>query len=145
VQHESGARIREAALIRESQLLGTRMDDVTGKMMGRIFLPSVSTKGGRTREISVSLATYKNLCEILQLKGECKIDHDQYRRSLKKAAEVTAQRYTGSHGLRFNFAQRRLAECRASGMGEVAALHRVAVEMGHSRPGITLSYTGRIK
>jgi integrase len=145
VQHEGGARIREAALIRAGQLLGTGVDGVTARPLGRIFLPSVACKGGRTRVITVSPATYADLSEIISHEREHRIDHDQYRRALKKAAECTGQKYTGSHGLRHNFAQRRLEECRRSGMGEVEAMLRVAAEMGHSRPGITLTYVKRAK
>jgi integrase len=143
VQNEGGARIREAGLIRAGQLRGTGADGITGRAVGRIFLPSVAAKGGRTRIIHVSLSTYSDLSDIIAREGELRIDHDSYRRILEKAARATSQRYTGSHGLRYCFAQRRLAECLAGGMGRVAAMLRVAQEMGHSRPGITLTYISR--
>jgi integrase len=141
IQYEGGARIRGAALIRNAQLRGMRIDDIAGKEVGVIFLPSVSTKGGREREIFVSRNVYTDLCNLIAANnGELKIDHDRYRHELKKAAVATNQRYTGSHGLRHSFAQRRLQECLARGMGEVAAKLRVAHEMGHSRPAITELY-----
>ncbi|MCX5814489.1 MAG: hypothetical protein NT178_18395 [Proteobacteria bacterium] len=141
IQYEAGARIREAALIKCYQLYGTCIDDVTGREVGRIFLPSISTKGGREREVYVSLQTYTDLSRILDSNnGVLKIDHDHYRYKLKKAAEATNQRYTGSHGLRHSFAQRRLQECYHKGMGEITAKLRVAHEMGHSRPAITGLY-----
>ena len=143
VQNEGGARIREAGLIRAGQLRGTGVDDITRRAIGRIFLPSVAAKGGRTRMINVSLSTYSDLSGIIAREGELRIDHDGYRRILAKGAQATSQRYTGSHGLRYSFAQRRLAECLASGMGQVAAMLRVAQEMGHCRPGITLTYVSR--
>lgn len=143
VQNEGGARIREAGLIRAEQLVGTGVDDVTGRAIGKIFLPSVAAKGGRTRVINVATQTHADLSEIITREGELRIDDDSYRRILAKAAQATSQRYTGSHGLRYCFAQRRLKECLASGMGEVAAMLRVAQEMGHSRPGITLTYVSR--
>ena len=143
VQNEGGARIREAGLIRAGQLRGTGADGITGRAIGKIFLPSVAAKGGKTRMIHVSLSTYSDLSEIITREGELRIDHDLYRRILEKAAQTTSQRYTGSHGLRYCFAQRRLKECLASGMGEVAAMLRVAQEMGHCRPGITLTYVSR--
>jgi integrase len=143
VQNEGGARIRETGLIRAGQLLGTGVDDITRRPIGKIFLPSVATKGGRTRTINVTIPTYSDLSGIIAREGELRIDHDGYRRILAKAARATSQRYTGSHGLRYCFAQRRLAECLASGMGQVAAMLRVAQEMGHCRPGITLTYVSR--
>ncbi|MGA2106175.1 MAG: hypothetical protein ABSH25_00875 [Syntrophorhabdales bacterium] len=145
LQHEGGCRIRESALIKGDQLRGTGTDDVTGRQIGKVFLPSVACKGGRERVINVSLTTYEDLCGIIRLNGELRIDHDRYRYALQKAAEKTGQEYNGSHGLRYNFAQRRLQECRKAGMGETAAMLRVAVEMGHSRPGITAGYTGKTR
>lgn len=141
VQYEGGARIREAALVRGFQLRGMRIDNITEREVGTIFLPSVSTKGGREREIFVSRNVYIHLCRLIEVNScELKIDHDKYRHELKKAAAATSQRYTGSHGLRHSFAQRRLEECLAHGMGEVVAKLKVAHEMGHSRPSITESY-----
>ena len=35
------------------------------------------------------------------------MNNDEYRKSLKKAAIKTEQQYTGSHGLRWNYAQER--------------------------------------
>jgi integrase len=145
VQNEGGARIREAGLIGAAQLLGTGVDDVTGRPMGRILIPSVAAKGGRMRVIDVEVPTYSDVSDIIGREGELRIDHDQYRRALAKAAEATCQKYTGSHGLRYCFAQRRLQECLAAGMGEVAAMLRVARDMGHSRPGITLTYVSRAR
>jgi integrase len=145
LQHEGGARIREAALVGPDQLLGTGVDEVTGRQIGRVFLTSVACKGGREREIKVSLRTYEDLSEVIRLNGELRIDHDRYRYALKKAAEQSGQKYNGSHGLRYCFAQRRLRECRKAGMGEIEAMLRVAVEMGHSRPGITAGYTGKTR
>ncbi len=145
LQHEGGCRIREAALVGPDQLLGTGVDEVTWRQIGRVFLTSVGCKGGREREIKVSLTTYEGLCEIIGANGELRSDHDRYRYALQKAAEKTGQKYNGSHGLRYNFAQRRLQECRKAGMGETAAMLRVAVEMGHSRPGITAGYTGKTR
>jgi integrase len=64
---------------------------------------------------------------------------------LKKAAVATNQRYSGSHGLRHSFAQRRFRECLDNGIGEVAAKLRVAQEMGHSRSSITERYLQKTK
>lgn len=146
IQYEGGARIREAAMLKSIQLRGPRMDDITRKEVGIIFLTSTGTKGGREREISVSAQTYTGLrCLIDAHNGILTIDHERYRRALKKAAVTTSQRYSGSHGLRHSFAQRRFQECLNNGIGEVAAKLRVAHEMGHSRSSITERYLQKTK
>lgn len=143
VQNEGGARIREAALIKDKQLLDTFYDRISQTTMGSIQLDGTATKGGRARVIRVSEATYLNLSNIIANEGKFRVDQDAYRRQLRRAAEASGQDYNGSHGLRYNFAQRRYRQYLASGLGEIEAKLRIAGEMGHSRPGITEWYLGK--
>lgn len=143
IQCEGGARIREAALIRASQLLGISYDPTAGANVGTIQLTSTATKGGRERQIHVSVATYERLSRVITECGEYRFDHDAYRRELRRSAEESRQEYHGSHGLRYNFAQRRYKEYLNKGLGETQAKLKVAEEMGHSRPSITEWYLGK--
>jgi integrase len=141
LQYEGGARIREAGLIARGQLLGIRQDKVTCRDVGVVFLNSTGTKGGRAREMQISLESYLELSRIITEAGCYRIDdHDAYRRALRKASLGTHQSYNGSHGLRYCFAQRRYLECRAQGMGEIEAKLQVSLDMGHGRPNITEWY-----
>jgi len=65
---------------------------------------------------------------------------DVYRQALKDAAQASGQQYNGSHGLRWNYAQSRMAEERAKGTYERDALSMVSRELGHFREDITLHY-----
>ena len=83
---------------------------------------------------------YSRLCEIINKQGEFRIDYHQYLRQLKQAAYESEQTYTGTHGLRWNYAQRTFTEIQESGTGYEQALKTVSERLGHSRPEITLHY-----
>ena len=131
------------ALIHRMQLLGISYDAPTRANVGVVQLTRTGTKGGRERRIHVTVTTYQDLADIISAGGEFRVDHDAYRRELRRAAEESKQDYHGSHGLRYNFAQLRYAEYRQMGLGEIEAKLKVAEEMGHGRPGITEWYLGK--
>lgn len=140
LQLESGARVREVAQIKESQLHGLRKDEITGRDVGIV---TVKAKGGKEVALKVSRATYNVLAGRISAGGGIfKISYFEYRRSLLRAAAATGQRYQGTHGLRWNFAQNRMSEALRSGGGRVyeEALLLVAREMGHERADITQHY-----
>ncbi len=140
IQNEGGARITETGVIRGGQLVGTRHDKIAGTDVGIIHLPSTVTKGGRVRDIRVSVPTFNKLSGVIAVRGEFRIDHQAYRKVLQNAARASGQTYNGSHGLRYNFAQRRYLEYLRHEYGEIRAKLKVAQEMGHSRPIITEWY-----
>jgi len=139
IQAEGGARFKEARQIKEGQLKGILLDkDVTGQLRGQI---EVIGKGGKERTIQVSPATYA------QLKGAVAVgggtfrleNYRSYCDSLKNAAKETGQDYTGSHGLRWSWAQDRMEQCQQK-MSYEEALGVVSREMGHERSDITEHY-----
>jgi len=130
IQYEGGARVREAALIWANQLLGN----------GKIHIDSVGAKGGKARDIQVSAETYRHLQNHISQHGTFKINYNQYRHDLRQAAEKTDQAYQGSHGLRWNYAQERMAEVQKAGETYEQGLTRVSGEMGHIRADITEHY-----
>lgn len=139
LQYEGGARIREVALIKEIQLLGETEDILTGAVRGRVHL--IHCKGGLQRDILVSLPTYATLVQTVERnQGLFRINPEVYRRSIVRAAHASYQDYTGTHGLRWNFAQKRFLSCRDHGLSQDQALKRVSAEMGHRRGSITLHY-----
>jgi hypothetical protein len=138
LQYEGGARIREVALIKETQLLGEAEDHLTGGMRGKIHL--IHCKGGLERDILVSIPTYAVLQRIMELMGLFRVNAEVYRRTIIQAAHDTCQDYHGTHGLRWNFAQSRFLSCRDHGMTREQALKTVSEEMGHRRSSITLRY-----
>ncbi|MGD0230076.1 MAG: site-specific integrase [Syntrophorhabdales bacterium] len=138
LQYEGGARVREVSLIKEVQLLGEEEDGLTGAIMGKIHL--IHCKGGLERDILVSLPTYGTLARAIRAGDPFKINAEVYRRAVVRAARESCQDYHGTHGLRWNFAQRRFISCRDHGLSEEQALKKVSREMGHRRARITLRY-----
>lgn len=127
MQYESGSRVNEIALIRPEQL----RDD---------FRLEVQGKGGKILQPRLNESIYRALENHLAKNGEFRIDKEAYREDLRNAAELTGQGYNGSHGLRWNYAQRRIAELRQEGVGYYESLGIVSKEMGHERPDITEHY-----
>jgi hypothetical protein len=138
MQHEGGARIREVSLVKEAQLLGEAEDGLTGSIMGKVHL--VHCKGGLERDMLVSLPTYETLVRAIRNTDPFRINAEVYRRAVVRAARESYQDYHGTHGLRWNFAQRRFLSCRDHGLSEEQALKKVSAEMGHRRASITLRY-----
>ncbi|WP_419783313.1 tyrosine-type recombinase/integrase [Maridesulfovibrio sp.] len=126
IQLHTGCRVREAALIESSQVSNGQF--------------SYQGKGG--------LVVTKNIPQVLESKlrvyfnreGQFKIDPEKYRRSLKTASVATGQKYQGSHGLRWSYAQGRMVELRMNNVSYYDSLRIVSYELGHKRPDITEHY-----
>lgn len=139
IQYEGGARIEGVALIKKEQLLGTMCDTITNIQKGIIF---TKEKGGKEGEILVSLETYNEL-QIYLLKNEkFKIKRQSYYSDIKKAAFLSNEPAEASHGLRWNFAQRRMFEYAKAGYSYQDSLQQVSYEMKHNRASITQHYLG---
>jgi len=140
IQLEGGAKIYEASLIHGDQLDGLTVDEFTGKDVGLIRLDPGDTKGGKGRTISVASGTYLKLCGYIEKHQEFSVNPNHYRKDLKNTAKITGQKYTGSHGLRWNFAQERFLELQKSSFTFEQCLQQTSWEMGHERADITLHY-----
>ena len=122
----------------ENPMKGIDRNPFTNKEIGKI---EVQGKGGYIRHANVSADTYKELEDYVKEKGEFKIDKNAYRADLKSAAAKSGQEYTGSHGLRWNFAQERFNELQKKGnLTYEQALKQVFEEMGHHRADIKEYY-----
>jgi len=140
-QYEGGARINEVWKIETNDLKGMKLDPYTKEFKGYI---EVEGKGGKEREVAVSIETYKQIESILMEKENMHFDKDDYREALKEAALLSEQDYTGSHGLRWNFAEERMEELRENTeMTYEERLQEVSWEMGHERADITEHYLHR--
>jgi hypothetical protein len=64
------------------------------------------------------------------------IDKDEYRKALIDASNGTGQNYTGTHGLRYNFANERVREFQSKSLSQNEAMLKTSLEMGHSRISI---------
>jgi hypothetical protein len=137
IQHESGARIEGVALIKSEQLLGTKLDSITNMEKGIIF---TKEKGGKVGEVLVSIDTYTNLESYILEYNKFKINRQEYYNDLKQAAIASNENPEASHGLRWNFAKRRMFEYGKAGYSYDDCLQQVSFEMKHNRASITKHY-----
>lgn len=137
-QFESGARIHEISLVKLDQLRGIGHDKTIGEKCGVI---EIQGKGGKVRELRVSPSTYEKISNTIKNEGKFSIDKNQYRTDLRYACQICGVKYTGSHGLRWTFAQSRMNILQSNcGKSYEEALREVSCDLGHERPDITEHY-----
>ena len=140
IQYESGCRVSECTHLSLKNLKGLGNDPVTGEQKGVLYIEKA--KGGKNGFKYVSVETYQKLEERLNAEssGKMSVNNGEYRNSLKKAAIKTDQQYTGSHGLRWNFAQERYEKILELTKNEAETLALVSKELFHERLNITKHY-----
>lgn len=137
-QFESGARVHEISLVKPDQLRGIGQDRATGEKCGVI---EIKGKGGKIRELCVSPMTYEKISNLIETEGRFLIDKNAYRADLRHACEISTERYSGSHGLRWTYAQDRMESLQSvHGMSYEQSLCEVSRDLGHERPDITEHY-----
>ena len=137
MQLEGGARLEGVALIKAEQLLGTKVDSITNKEVGIVL---TKEKGGKEGEVLVSLDTYTELESYILEYDKFKINRQKYYNDLKQAAIASNETPEASHGLRWNFAKRRMFEYGKAGYSYEECLQQVSYEMKHNRASITNHY-----
>lgn len=134
MQLEGGARVAEI-----SELKADR--NLRGVQNGYGHIRLTNTKGGRIRMMKVSEEIYRRVEEIIASEGKFEFTRINYARAACKAFQSRGEKWNGTHGLRWNFAQRRFYELQSdAGKSFNEALQAVSLELGHSRPEITLHY-----
>ena len=137
MQLEGGARLEGVALIKAEQLLGTKVDSITNKEVGIVL---TKEKGGKEGEVLVSLDTYTDLESYILEYNKFKINRQKYYNDIKQAAISLNENPEASHGLRWNFAKRRMFEYGKAGYSYEDCLQQVSYEMKHNRASITQHY-----
>ncbi len=137
IQLEGGARIEGVALIKLEQLFGTKLDSITNTQKGIIF---TKEKGGKVGEVLVSLETYNELQNYLSNNPKFKINRQAYYEDIKQSALISNENPEASHGLRWNFAKRRMFEYAKANYSYDDCLQQVSYEMKHNRASITKHY-----
>ena len=140
IQYEGGARIEGVALIKRDQLLGTKLDSITNTQKGIIF---TKEKGGKEGEVLVSIETYNELKGYLSQNPLFKINRQTYYEDIKQSSKRCKESSEASHGLRWNFAKRRMFEYAKAGYSYADSLQQVSYEMKHNRASITEHYLGK--
>ena len=97
-------------------------------------------KGGKSGEVLVSIDTYTNLESYILEYDKFKINRQKYYNDIKQAAISLNENPEASHGLRWNFAKRRMFEYGKAGYSYEECLQQVSYEMKHNRASITQHY-----
>ena len=137
IQYEGGSRIEGVALIKKDQMMGIKVDSITNKEVGIVL---TKEKGGKEGEIIVSIDTYTNLNSYILEYDKFKINRQKYYNDIKQAAISSDETQEASHGLRWNFAKRRMFEYGKAGYSYEECLQQVSYEMKHNRASITEHY-----
>ena len=137
IQFEGGSRIEGVALIKKDQMMGIKVDSITNKEVGIVL---TKEKGGKSGEVLVSIDTYTNLESYILEYDKFKINRQKYYNDIKQAAISLNENPEASHGLRWNFAKRRMFEYAKAGYSYEESLQQVSYEMKHNRASITEHY-----
>jgi integrase len=137
IQYEGGARIEGVALIKKEQLFGAHIDIITKSSKKSIF---TKEKGGKEGKVMISKETYAELENYISKNEKFKIKRQDYYNDLKQAAIASNETPEASHGLRWNFAKRRMFEYGKAGYLYEECLQQVSYEMKHNRASITQHY-----
>lgn len=133
-QYSTGVRISELDHVQPYQFLGEGQFQIIRGKGGK-------DRGSEFRDLQVYEKYQQLVIDNLNPNyGKFTFDRAAYRQAIKAAADKTGQPYTGSHGLRWNYAQERFQEIQKSGGTWEQALVQVANEMGHGRGDVTLHY-----
>ena len=137
IQFEGGSRIEGVALIKKDQMMGIKVDSITNKEVGIVL---TKEKGGKSGKVLVSIDTYKNLKSYILEYDKFKINRQKYYNDIKQATIASNETQEASHGLRWNFAKRRMFEYGKAGYSYEECLQQVSYEMKHNRASITQHY-----
>lgn len=137
IEYEGGARLEGCALIKKEQLLGFKYDPITNEQKGVLL---TKEKGGKVGEVFVSQKTYERLEACIELYDVFKLKRSDYYQAIKKACQTLNIPSEGTHGLRWNFAKRRMFEYAKAGYTYEQSLQAVSWEMKHNRAYITEHY-----
>lgn len=139
IQCFGGTRSEGMTLIKKEQLKGLMYDDITDITTGVI---ETKEKGGKVGLVRVKKDDYFLLKDHIIRNQYFKIDYRSYLCDIQNACNILGIRSEGSHGFRWNFAQRRIIELQNYGHTYESALQYTSYEMKHQRADITTHYCG---
>ncbi|MGK0255687.1 MAG: integrase [Arcobacteraceae bacterium] len=126
LQLEYGLRVNEATLIRSNQLLKDNVLRVQGK-------------GGYQRDVCLSSNLYNQIKQEIKVNSSYHQSYNNYLKDLKNSVLKAGEKWTGTHGLRYNYAQSQMTKYQEK-MSYKEALAKVSFELGHHRIEITKHY-----
>ena len=126
LQYTCGLRVSDACYI------NTKMWDGEGL--------TVHSKNGQYITVHPAPALAERINNVIANDGRLAVNRNAYDYRLEQACKASGVDYNGTHGLRHNFAQERMAYWTDKGQSYNKALQHVSEEMGHHRPDITEWY-----
>ncbi len=131
LQYRAGLRVKETNMIRSSQLLPDNRFKVEGG------------KGGKIRIIDLPSDLHQKLEKLVNESGDrLEFKENSYRQALKEACASAGEEYTGTHGLRWTYAQNQFQEYQLQGETYEQAEQHISNDLGHNRADITQHYLG---
>ncbi len=127
LQHEAGLRSDDAINSNKWTINKDNTITISGSKGGIHY----TTKPLKTETIQRAIEAKKM---------SYKANYSEYREALKNAVEQTNQRWSGTHGLRYNFTQERIEELKNHDYADDEAKGQTSLEMGHSRLDIVYNY-----
>ena len=137
IQLEGGARSEGVTMIKIEQLRGISFDEITNSAVGII---KTKEKGGKVGDVMMKVETYRELEQYIAKHQRFHVVYKKYADAIRTTAQAIGQPTEGTHGLRWNFAQRRIIEFQQFGLSYDEALQRVSYEMKHFRASISEHY-----
>lgn len=126
LQLNYGLRVTEATEILSVQMQGSNKILINGK-------------GGFKRIIKVDVKLYNEIGRYIKENGTFAIKYEHYVKELRSAVKFKGEKYSGTHGLRYSYAQIKFEEYREQ-MPYESALQKVSYDLGHKRAEITKHY-----
>lgn len=141
IQLQGGARVEGVSLIKQEQLKGYKVDEISQKKKG---IMQTKEKGGKVGDILVSPEIYTQLEEYFSSTQSTvfKLSYQKYADDIKHVCKELKITPKGSHGFRWTFAQNRVREYQSYGYSYEQSLQGVSWEMKHFRASITEHYLG---
>lgn len=128
LQHEAGLRANDS------------IDSSKWTINNDNSLTIHGSKGGITYQTAI---LSQNIIDRVSEAKEMnyKANYTEYKDTLKEAVQSTGQEWSGTHGLRYNFAQEQVSQLQEQGYTKAQADGLTSLAMGHSRLDITKHYT----
>ena len=113
----------------------TKLTDIQGNT-----LIVHNSKNGQDLKIQLTDKEVAQIKAVTNGTMELSVKQSAYASALQTACKAAGETWNGSHGLRHNFAQNRMAELLGNGVDYHKALCIVSHEMGHHRPEVVKIY-----
>jgi integrase len=139
ISHMKGVYNLAAQLQLNYGLRVTEATQILSKQMQESNIIMINGKGGFKRIIRADVKLYNEIARYIKENGTFSIKYEHYEKELRSAVKLKGEKYSGTHGLRYSYAQMRFEEYREQ-MPYQSALQKVSYDLGHKRAEITKYY-----